>query len=64
MVQGGNMKDRIEETRKKLGITEIVDSEEELASLGKPDEVIIVDEEEGEADESQQDEGTVEKAVS
>lgn len=57
------MKDRIEETRKKLGITEIVDSEEELASLGKPDEVIIVDEEEGEADESQQDEGTVEKAV-
>ncbi|WP_270451124.1 hypothetical protein [Amedibacterium intestinale] len=58
------MKDRIEETRKKLGITEIVDSEEELASLGKPDEVIIVDGEEGEADEIQQDEGTVEKAVS
>ena len=58
------MKDRIEETRKKLGITEIVDSEEELASLGEPDEVIIVNEEEGEADESQQDEGPVEKAVS
>lgn len=58
------MKDRIEETRKKLGITEIIDSEEELSSLGEPDEIIIIDEEEGEADESEQDEGTAEKAIS
>lgn len=34
------MKDRIEEMRKKLGITEIIESEEELTGLGEPDDVI------------------------
>ncbi|BBK21455.1 hypothetical protein [Amedibacterium intestinale] len=58
------MKDRIEEMRKKLGITEMIDSEEELASLGEPDEVIIIDEEEGEASETKQDEGDAEGTVS
>lgn len=58
------MKDRIEEMRKKLRITEMIDSEEELASLGEPDEVIIIDEEEGEASETKQDEGDAEGTVS
>ena len=58
------MKDRIEEMRKKLGITEMIDSEEELAILGEPDEVIIIDEEEGEASETKQDEGDAEGTVS
>ena len=58
------MKDRMEEMRKKLGITEMIDSEEELASLGEPDEVIIIDEEEGEASETKQDEGDAEGTVS
>ncbi len=57
------MKDRIEEMRKKLGITEIIESEEELTGLGEPDDVIIIDEE-GETDENQQDERDAEGTVS
>ena len=57
------MKDRIEEMREKLGITEIIESEEELASLGEPDDVIIIDEE-GETDENKQDERDAERTIS
>ena len=54
------MKDRIEEMRKKLGITEIDRLKKNLRVLGEPDEVIIIDEEEGEASETKQDEGDAE----